>query len=87
MTLGNPATQRILGKGTITALTGKEQWSNKYGCWVLPLMHPAAILRSPGREKAWLLDAIRYGRLVRGEVVLPGKPPVRVWTLGSYGWA
>jgi uracil-DNA glycosylase len=76
--LGNVAIQRLLGKGTVTALSGKEQWSGKYGAWILPAYHPAFLLRSPGRRSAWLLDLIRYGHLIRGDIPLPGKPPIRV---------
>jgi uracil-DNA glycosylase family 4 len=76
--LGNVAIQRLLGKGTVTALSGKEQWSGKYGAWILPAYHPAFLLRSPGRKSAWLLDLIRYGHLIRGDIPLPGKPPIRV---------
>jgi uracil-DNA glycosylase family 4 len=79
LALGNIPTQRLLGKGTVGQVAGKEIWSAKYACWVLPAFHPAAILRNRGREPAWRADILRYGRLVRGELVPPpNTPPVRV---------
>ena len=79
LTLGNVPTQRLLGKGTVGQVAGKEIWSAKYACWVLPAFHPAAILRNRGRENAWKADVFRFGRLVRGDLQPPpNTPPVRV---------
>lgn len=79
LALGNVPLQRLLGKGTVGAVSGKEIWSAKYGCWILPAFHPAAILRNRGREGAWRADILRFGRLVRGELIPPPNvPPVRV---------
>jgi len=77
--LGNPAVQRILGRGRVSEVAGKEVWSARYSCWVVPALHPAAILRNQGRRGAWLADILRFGRLVRGEIEPPPNiPPVRV---------
>jgi uracil-DNA glycosylase family 4 len=79
LSLGNVPTQRLLGKGTVGALSGKEIWSARYQAWLLPAFHPAAILRNRGRENAWRADVHRFGRLVRGDLVPPPNvPPVRV---------
>lgn len=79
LALGNIPTQRLLGKGTVGQVAGKEIWSARYNAWVLPAFHPAAILRNRGRENAWRADILRFGRLVRGELVPPPNvPPVRV---------
>jgi DNA polymerase-1 len=79
LALGNVPTQRLLGKGTVGQVSGKEIWSARYQCWVMPAFHPAAILRNRGRENAWRADVLRFGRLVRGELVPPpNTPPVRV---------
>lgn len=75
--LGNVAVQRMLGRGTITGMAGKEFHSPRYAAWILPAFHPAYLLRRPGGENAWRLDMHRYGRLVRGDIVLPGKPDCR----------
>ena len=84
LALGNIPTQRLLGKGTVGQVAGKEIWSAKYQCWVLPAFHPAAILRNRGRENAWRADILRFGRLVRGELVPPPNvPPVRVDLIAS----
>lgn len=77
--LGNIPLQRLLGRGTVGAMSGKEVWSERYNCWILPSPHPAAVLRNMGREPSWLADIMRYGRLVRGELdPPPSVPPVTV---------
>lgn len=84
LALGNIPTQRLLGKGTVGQVAGKEIWSAKYNCWVLPAFHPAAILRNRGRENAWRADILRFGRLVRGDLEPPPNvPPVRVDLVSS----
>lgn len=84
LALGNIPTQRLLGKGTVGQVAGKEIWSAKYNAWVLPAFHPAAILRNRGRENAWRADIHRFGRLVRGELEPPPNvPPVRVDLISS----
>jgi DNA polymerase-1 len=79
LALGNIAVQRLLGKGTVGQVSGKEIWSARYQAWVLPAFHPAAILRDRGLENAWRADIHRFGRLVRGDLVPPpSTPPVSV---------
>lgn len=79
LALGNPAVQRLLGRGKVSEVAGKEQWDNKRKAWVMGAWHPAAILRNQGRRDAWLQDIHRFGRLVRGEIEPPpSTPPVRV---------
>jgi DNA polymerase-1 len=76
---GNVPLQRLTGHGRVTVLQGKEQWSARYQAWILPVAHPAAILRNMGQEPSWLADIMRYGRLIRGELQPPpSTPPVRV---------
>jgi DNA polymerase-1 len=75
--LGNIALQRLLGRGRVGVMSGKETWSAKYETWVLPVPHPAAMLRNRGSEPAWLADIMRFGRLIRGELAPPpATPPV-----------
>ena len=76
LALGNVAAQRILGYGQITKIAGKEIWSEKYKATVYPALHPAAILRAPGTQSAWEAEIMRFGHLVRGELL--AKPPVKV---------
>jgi len=84
LALGNIPTQRLLGQGTVGQVAGKEIWSARYQCWVMPAFHPAAILRNRGRENAWRSDILRFGRLVRGELAPPpNTPPVRVDLIDS----
>ena len=45
---GNVATESILGKVGITKLRGQWfQWENR---WVMPIFHPAYLLRNPSRK-------------------------------------
>lgn len=44
---GNVATESILGETGITKLRGK--WSQWHGRWVMPIFHPAYLLRNPAR--------------------------------------
>lgn len=84
LALGNPAVQRLLGRGKVTEMAGKEVWSSRYQAWVVPALHPAAILRAQGKRPGWLADIHRFGRLVRGEIdPPPSVPPVRVDLCGT----
>ncbi len=81
LALGNTAIQRLTGKGKITELAGKEIWSDRYNCWIMPALHPAAILRNPHQQLSWEADILRFGKLVRGELV--SDPPVEVHLVQS----
>jgi uracil-DNA glycosylase len=45
---GNVATESILGETGITRLRGK--WFEWQGRWVMPIFHPAYLLRNPSRQ-------------------------------------
>ena len=45
---GNAATESILGQTGITRLRG--QWFPWHGRWVMPIFHPAYLLRNPSRK-------------------------------------
>jgi uracil-DNA glycosylase family 4 len=45
---GNAATESILGETGITKLRGS--WYPWYGRWVMPIFHPAYLLRNPTRK-------------------------------------
>lgn len=45
---GNAATESILGEGGITRLRG--EWFPWHGRWVMPIFHPAYLLRNPSRQ-------------------------------------
>ena len=81
LALGNEALQRVMGKGRISEVAGKEQWSEKYSCHVMATWHPAYILRQMGRLGSWKADIYRFVRLVKGEIA--EKPPVKVYTVGN----
>lgn len=79
LALGNPAVQRLIGRGKISEIAGKEVWASRYSAWVVPALHPAAVLRNMGRRESWLADIHRFGMLVRGELrPPPSEPPVPV---------
>jgi DNA polymerase len=45
---GNAATESVLGQTGITKLRG--QWFPWHGRWVMPIFHPAYLLRNPSRN-------------------------------------
>lgn len=85
LALGNSA-WHVFGRGPITEHAGREIWHETYRCWVMPALHPAAILRNPHQQPAWESDLHRFARLVRGELKQGSKPPVAVFVLGEVGW-
>jgi len=47
--IGNAAVNRLLGKRKgVTQISGQAYWSDKYNAKIVPIIHPAAILRHPG---------------------------------------
>lgn len=84
LALGNSA-WHYFGAGPISEHAGKESRSSAYDCWVMPVLHPAAVLRDPNRERGWRGDLARFSSLVRGE--LKDKPPVTSYLLTMTGWA
>lgn len=75
LALGNTAFH-YFGNGAITEHAGREQWHDGYAAWVMPVLHPSAVLRDPNRRTAWESDLGRFVNLVRGSLV--DKPPVDV---------
>lgn len=50
--MGNAACQAVLGKGGVTRLRGS--WGQGFGLPVLPMIHPAYLLRKPeAKREAW----------------------------------
>lgn len=74
---GNVATQSLLGQTGITRLRGN--WHQLEDRWVMPIYHPAYLLRNPSREpgspKAQMWEDIQAARRVYDEVV--GERPSR----------
>jgi DNA polymerase len=71
MLSGNVATQSLLDQTGITRLRGKwQQWRER---WVMPIYHPAYLLRNPSRDpgspKAQMWQDIQEVRRVYDEVV------------------
>lgn len=58
---GNTALRYILGAKNvnITSKRGLEIWSEKYKCKIMPVFHPAAILRNPKYESVTVQDFSR----------------------------
>lgn len=74
---GNVATQSLLGQTGITRLRGN--WHQLEDRWVMPIYHPAYLLRNPSRApgspKAQMWEDIQAARRVFDEVV--GERPSR----------
>jgi DNA polymerase len=71
---GNVATESVLGEVGITKLRGKWfQWQNR---WVMPIFHPAYLLRNPSRDpgspKALTWEDIREVRRKYDELMGQG---------------
>lgn len=68
---GNAATESILGEAGITRMRGK--WFPWHGRWVMPIFHPAYLLRNPSRQpgspKALTWQDIREVRRKFDEIV------------------
>ncbi len=68
---GNAATESILGESGITKLRGN--WFPWHGRWVMPIFHPAYLLRNPSRQpgapKALTWQDIRNVRQKYDEIV------------------
>lgn len=58
------------GVGSITENAGKETTSPKIpGAKIMPVLHPAAILRSPEKKPAWMGDVARFGHMTKGSLL------------------
>ena len=68
---GNVATESLLGRTGITKLRG--QWFQSDGRWIMPIFHPAYLLRNPSREpgspKSLMWQDIKEVRRKYDEVV------------------
>lgn len=73
---GNVACESLLGKTGITRLRG--QWTYQDGRWLMPIYHPAYLLRNPARApgspKAQMWDDIREARRKYDELGLGRRP-------------
>lgn len=58
---GNTALRYIMGAKNvnITSKRGLEIWSEKYKCKIMPIFHPAAIMRNPKYESVTIQDLAR----------------------------
>lgn len=83
LALGNSA-WHFFGRGPISEHAGRESRLSVYDCWVMPVLHPAAILRNPNQERAWRADLYRFARLVRNQLIteIPGDN----YILTGMGW-
>ena len=61
---GNVATQSLLNQTGITKLRG--QWQNWQGRWVMPMFHPAFVLRDPSRKRDCWADLLDLQARLRG---------------------
>lgn len=79
LAIGAPAMRYLLGPKKITEVAGKEFWSEKYQATVVPIVHPAHILRSGKGKDPWMAEMGRFGALTRGAI--PATPPVAIYPL------
>lgn len=56
--VGNVALRAILGtkKANISEYRGKEIWSDKFNCKIIPTYHPSAVMRNPNLEDTVVQD-------------------------------
>ena len=56
--VGNVALRTLLGdkRSTISDYRGKEIWSEKYNCKIMPTYHPSAVMRNPNLEDTVVQD-------------------------------
>lgn len=71
--MGNTATQYFLGLKGITKLAGREFVSKKFNCKVIPLLHPANILRVPEHFEVNVSYLRKIKNILEGNVVQPVK--------------
>ena len=79
--MGNAAIESILGGGKISEVRGIPKWSDEYDCWVLPILHPAAVLYMPSEFQAFIRDVQKVFRVVdtpQGHVFGPPNTKVMV---------
>lgn len=54
LAFGNTSVKFFLGKdGGITDMSGKTEWSDRYGCWLCWCLHPASVLHSPANRSGF----------------------------------
>lgn len=76
--LGDFALRQVLKKSGITKQRGRWVWSEEFKCWVLPVFHPAHILRHMGLRQR-LVDDFRLVReFIDADYQTPKKDEERV---------
>lgn len=53
----------------ITAWQGKKVWSNEFNCWIMPILHPAALLRT--RSQFDVFNTVSYLEALKEAVKQP----------------
>jgi DNA polymerase len=62
--MGNISAQAVLGKKGITRLRG--QWDDAYGLPVMPMLHPAYLLRTPSAKRESWADLLEIQARLTG---------------------
>lgn len=57
--MGNTAMYKLLGQRGIAKFHSSIHWSERYGRYVIPALHPSAVLRGGGKESVTLLFSIK----------------------------
>jgi len=77
--LGNYGYYGVVPKGTPSGITnrhGNFEWNDEFECYVLPCIHPAAVLRNPSFEKLMREALIKCARFIRNGYKLDVEKPV-----------
>ena len=77
--LGNYGYYGVFPKGSPSGITTRHgifEWSEEFQCYILPCIHPAAVLRSPSSEKLFREALIKGARFIRNGYELDEEKPV-----------
>ena len=77
--LGNYGYYGVVPKGTPSGITTRHgifEWSEEFECYILPCIHPAAVLRKPAFEKLFREALIKGARFIRNGYELDKEKPV-----------
>lgn len=74
LAMGNFAYYFFAHKTGITKSRGKEFWSDKYNCLIVPTVHPSFVFINPDYHEAFVADIIKFKNII----VEKEPPPVEI---------
>jgi len=81
--MGNPALRYFLGVVGVTTYAGHLHESDKYGCKIIPLLHPAYILRVPEHTRMVIAHLRKIKSIAEGQQATSSVKYVTVRTLNQ----